>query len=173
MMTASRFQDWVRAVRETLAELNSQDLGYPLGVNGVRERAAGHHAALPLQLKALYEAFDGVSLPDVHIGYFIDPAARVVSATERGEPIFVDGAQQIAIHVFGSDGGGGRFALGVDDGAVYYLPSSGAVRKGKFQEDRAAPVRRVAGSVSSFLDRLKADIEAFVRGDSGHEYMVR
>lgn len=78
-------------------------------------------------------------------------AARVASVAERGEPTLVEGGRPIAIHVFGSDGGGGRFALGVSDGAVYYRPSS----------------------VSDFLDRLKTDIEAFVRGDRNHEYMAR
>lgn len=172
-MTTTDIKEWIKAVRSTLANLASQDFGYPLGVNEVRERSAVPHAGLPLKLEALYGAFDGVSLPNVHVGYFIDPASRVVSAAERGEPTLVEGDRPITIHVFGSDGGGGRFALGMNDGAVYYLPSSGAVEDGKFLESPTARVCQVATSVSGFLERLRMDIEAFVRDDIEHEYMAR
>jgi hypothetical protein len=171
MMTKIDFNGWLGQVRAALAELASVDLGYPLGANVVRERSTAELPDLPSPLDALYRAIDGVSLPDVHVGYFIDPADRVASAAERGEPTLIEGDRPIAIHVFGSDGGGGRFALGLSDGAVYYLPSSGAVKEGRYLEDTASPVRQVAVSVSDFLDRLKADIEAFIRGDK-HDYMA-
>ena len=75
--------------------------------------------------------------------------------------------------MFGSDGGGGRFALDLDDKAVYYLPSMCGVEDGVLFVHDAAPVRRIADSVMDFLDRLKVDIEAFVRGDTTHTYMAQ
>lgn len=171
-MAGNDFEAWAKSVRTTLEELASHDFRYPLGVNEVRGKSRAHRS-VPPALEPLYASFDGVSLPDVHVGYFIDPAHRVASAAERGEPTLVDGEPPRAVHVFGSDGGGGRFALGSEDGAVYYLPSSGAVRGGMFLPDDASPVRRVATSVRQFLDLLKADIEAFVHGEDAHSYMAR
>jgi hypothetical protein len=171
-MATISLKEWLETVRADLAELARQDFDYPLGTNEVREPSSTRPTAVPSQLDELYRAFDGLSLPDVHVGYFIDTASRVASAPQRGEPVFVAGVPDLSVHVFGSDGGGGRFAIGVNDGAVYYLPSSGAVRQGRFIEDSASGVRRIAANVSDFLSRLREDIHAFVQGDSEHEYMV-
>ena len=127
---------------------------------------------MPAPLRELYGACDGLSAPDVHVGYFIDPASRVASAVQRGEPVLVAGVRSYPVHVFGSDGGGGRFAVGLEDAAVYYLPSSGAVDERKFIENSASPVRRIAASVDDFLRRLRDDVHAFVQGDDAHEYLV-
>ena len=85
----------------------------------------------------------------------------------------VEGRRSIPVYVFGSDGGGGRFALGLEDGAVYYLPSSGEVRDGVFRETNAAVVRRLAPDVIGCLERLLSDIEAFTRGVEGHVFLDR
>jgi len=163
---------WLSAVRADLADLATQDFGYPLGTNEVRAAGLTSVAGLPAQLCALYAACDGLSVPDVHVGYFIDTAARTVTAAQRGEPTLVARPGPLRVHVFGTDGGGGRFALGLDDGAVYYLPSSGAVRDGRFEEDAASPVRQLAASVEDLLDRLRADVHAFVAADEAHSYLV-
>lgn len=169
---ALNYDQWATEMRSLLAELQEQDFGYPLGVNDLRAGAAAGAAALPPQLRDLYRSLDGISLPDVHVGYFLDQAQRVRSAADRGEPTVVDGSSEMPIAVFGSDGGGGRFALALMDGAVTYLPSSGEVRTGRYIPCAGAPVRRVAASVDDFAVRLKADVAAFVRGDDDHEYMA-
>lgn len=170
-MANQDFMAWSDSIRALLVEMAAQDFGYPLGVNEVRPHAA-EHDALPAGLVELYAAFDGLSLPDVHVGYFIDPARRVASAAQRGEPTRISGAYPRTIHIFGSDGGGGRFAFDIENQAVYYLPSSGCVRDGVFIEDDVVRVKRIAGSVMEFLQLLKADIEAFVCGEANHRYMV-
>ena len=170
-MAKHDFTAWSDSIRALLDELATQDFGYPLGVNEVRPPAAELNA-VPADLVELYAAFDGMSLPDVHVGYFIDSAHRVASAAQRGEPTRIHGAYPRSIHVFGSDGGGGRFALDIENGAIYYLPSSGSVRDGVFFEDDVVHVHRIAGSILEFLRLLKADIAAFVRGDEIHKYMV-
>jgi hypothetical protein len=171
VMNSNEFKSWADQVTEVLVELASQHSDYPLGTNELR-KAASHHVDLPQKLQSLYEVCDGISLPDVYNGYFIDSAQRVASASNRGEPILVEGSQSIPIHVFGSDGGGGRFVLGTVDGAVYYLPSSGAVNNSTYIEDSVVTIRRVAGSVIEFLWRLNDDIKAFVYGHEGHVYLT-
>lgn len=171
-MTTTDSNEWLRAVREDLVELAGQDFGYPLGINELREPQSSRTATVPPHLDRLYSLCDGMSLPDVHVGYFLDAASRTASAAQRGEPTVVVRESEFPVHVFGSDGGGGRFALALHDGSVYYLPASGAISAGRFIEDGAAPARVLAASVSEFLDRLQKDVRAFVRGDDGHKYMV-
>jgi hypothetical protein len=169
-MSLNEFESWADTVRAALAELATQQSEYPLGTNQLRAPSR-QSSKLPAELQPLYAVCDGMSLPDVHIGYFIDPAQRVMSASERGEPTRVEGKQSVEVQVFGSDGGGGRFALGTAEGAVYYLPSSGAVRNGAFVEDDIVRARRIAGSVVEFISRLEDDIRAFVHGSADHVYL--
>lgn len=163
---------WHRKLRAALAELAQQDFGYPIDENEVRAPASSP-ADLPEALRSLYSVCDGLSCPDVHVGYFLHPASWVVTAARRGEPTRVDGPQPFAIHVFGSDGGGSRFALRLDDGAVYFLPSSGAVHDGAWLEERVVVPEKLADTVAEFLWRLEADVQAFLRGAEDHAFMAR
>lgn len=165
-------ESWVHDVRAMLAEMALQDFGYPIGVNQVNERAPELPVEVPPALRPLYSVFDGLSLPDVWNGYFIDQSERFASGVDHDDPTQLKGEPTRRICVFGSNGGGGRFALDLDDETIYYLPSSGAVYEDRvFQADRLEPVVRLAGSVMEFLDRLKADIEAFVHSKENHTYM--
>lgn len=157
------YQRWVNALRILVKEFSTQDLGYPGGTNEVRNPQA-RQEGVPVFLHSLYEVCDGISLPDVQVGYFLEPASRVAAASKRGEPTRIEGKSTTPIHVFGSDGGGGRFAVG-SEGAVYYLPSSGAVVDGAFLEDATVQARRVAPTVIAFLTALLSDIETFVHHD--------
>ena len=172
MASSDDLQDWTHSLRTLLSELALQTAGFPFGANEVRNPVRDI-ARLPADLHILYTLCDGLSCPDVHVGYFLDTSSRVVSATERGEPTRIDSAPGRVIHVFGSDGGGGRFAVSPDDHGVYYLPSSGGVTNGLYFPDGAAPVRFVAPSISQFLMILKRDVEAFVRGIKEHAYIAR
>lgn len=165
-------ENWVTSVRATLAEMAEMDWGYPIGTNDVRERSAERHV-VPPSLEPFYAICDGASLMDVFVGYDIHPSWMVEAAARRGWPTRIEGKSPRAIHVFGSDGGGSMFALGTEDGAVYYLPNEALIEDGVYEENELCPVRRVAGSVVEFLERLKGDIEAFVRGDEDHPYMTR
>lgn len=158
------------AVRALLTKLAMQDFGYPLGVNEVRDPSP-QYFDLPSGLQPLYAVCDGVSMPDVHIGYFIDRASRAASARVRGEPTQIQGIESSEIHVFGSDGGGGRFALESIGGAVYYLPSAGAVNGGAFIADDVARPQKVAEQLIDFLWLIQEDVEAFVMGRRGHIYI--
>jgi hypothetical protein len=162
---------WIKALRVALEELSAQDFGYELGTNEIREPSS-QEWIIPERLKPLYVVCDGANMPDVHVGYFIDSAQRVASAIERGQPTRMEGPNVIDIHVFGSDGGGGLFALRIDDGSIYYLPTAGAVRDGVYYEDSIWTPLKLAGTLDEFLRLLNADVEAFVQNRPEHRYIV-
>lgn len=167
------YATWVAEVESLLGAISEAQLGYPPGTNEVRTAPGPDLDRVPAPLRDLYQAIDGLDALDVHVGYRLDPAEHVATAAARGEPTMVEAAEPFAVAVFGSDGGGGRFAVGLTDGAVYYLPSSAEVRDGHYRPHSKFPVEELAGSVEDFAVRLKDDIEAFVRGDAGHQYMAR
>jgi hypothetical protein len=119
----------------------------------------------------MYLVLDGLTMPDVHNGYFIDTAARVVDAATRGLPTRIAGDPQRDVQVFGSDGGGGLFALSTG-GEVIYLQSDGVVDGGVFRESENVRARRIAVSVSEFLDLLLCDVRAFVTEKEHHRYLI-
>lgn len=171
---------WRARMENALEELRGIDLGYPQDENVLG--AAGNPAALAefvsgaglnprSPLAAFYDACSGVSLPDVHVGYFIHEPGLVLRGLEGGEPRRLTGPYAREILVFGTDGGGGRFALGADgDGEVLYL-GDGAVHDAVF-DGVYGQVRTLAPDLRAFLNRLLADVEAFVRGEEGWEYLV-
>lgn len=165
------YKQWATSLQELLSELTTQDFGYPLGVNEIFPPEA-ETSGLPEGLRALYAVCDGLSLPDVHAGYFVDRAARVKSNASRGEPTTVSDLPQKHVVVFGSDGGGGRFAIEQENGVVLYLPAGGVVKDGVFIQDPQVHVRRVAHSMLEFLYRLSDDVEAFSAQREGHRYLT-
>lgn len=150
-----------------------QDFGYPIDGNEVYERSSELPAGVPPALVPMYSVFDSLCLPNVHNGYYIDRAERVVTATQRGGPTQIEGEPGRRIHVFGSDGGGSLFALDLDNETIYYLPAWGVTGEGVYLVDDLMPIRVVGSNLMEFLDRLKADIEAFVRFEENHPYMAR
>jgi hypothetical protein len=167
MSTGNPFELWAVTVRAALEEVSAQDFGYPIDVQELLPPAAPP-IVVP-GLEPLYAVCDGLSAPDVHVGYFLHPAARVLTASERGEPTHVRGER---ITVFGSDGGGSRFALRHGDGHVLYLPVEGGVDGGTYLEDDWVRSREVGSSLLDFLERLAIDIRAFVAHDVTHRYLV-
>jgi hypothetical protein len=146
---------WVAQLRKSLAELETQDFAYPLR-NDVRHPAP-NRPVLPEALEPLYAVTDGISLPHAHVGYFIESAEGVAAMPARGEPSRLEGLMAMEIVVFGSDGGGSRFVLRIDDGSVYFLPSSGAMR------DRVYPLRAQTGSPGT-PGRLRGRLSVAAQG---------
>ena len=156
------------------------DLGYPRDENRIYpssdesllERLASVTGLAPQSaLMSFYRCCGGASLPDIHVGYFIHSPELVLRGLERGEPRRLTGLQGRSILVFGSDGGGGRFALGAaGDGDVLYL-GEGAVHDGVF-DGVGGENRLVSTSLDAFLTRLLDDTEAFVRGDADWAYVA-
>ncbi len=172
--------DWFGAIQEQLSKLRQIDLGFPQGENVLRKGATPEAIASLLerselrptsQLVRFLQHCDGLSFPDVHVGYFIHEAGKIALGATSGEPREVRDDRRRKIVVFGSDGGGGRLAIESDLGEqVLYLPA-GAVHEGVF-DGINAPVRELAADFSGFLQRLLADLTAFVEDRPGWRYMV-
>jgi hypothetical protein len=122
--------------------------------------AALSEAGLPAELVTLYSVVEEVSLPDVENGFFIHTPDTVVDAVRCGQPTTVNGSlggrptDGARIAVFGSDGGGGLFALYPSDGRVYRL-SGGSLIGGTYDigDDDIAPT---AEGLGPFLDHVRA-----------------
>ena len=170
---------WLARMNNALELLRDLDLGYPMGENIVHpppdrtiiSRLASA-ADLPIQSKlmSVYEICNGVSLPDIHVGYFVHPAETVIRGLERGEPTSLTGPHRRSIVVFGTDGGGGRFALGRSGGEVLYL-GEGSVHDAVF-DGIHGDARMLSPNLETFLERLLADTEAFVRAAPNWTYLV-
>jgi len=165
-------------MKSTLRGLNELDLGYPLGTNIVRDanRANGMPPAYATVsgwrwINELYSASDGLSFPDVHVGYFIKPLERIVNADGYYEPrtVIGDSGEEVSVLPFGSTGGGSLFVVKCNRGEVMLLPP-GEFRNGRY-DGRGRKVRVIASSVVGFLDLLREDLEAFVGGVTPHAYI--
>jgi hypothetical protein len=164
------------SIRQKLSALASIDLGYPLGDNSVRAASATDHDAALLDrgipdfegLDAFYRFCDGLNLPDIGNGVFIHNQDLIRTRTQRGLPTTLRKGGPIL--VLGSDGGGGLFAMPMEgERRVLYLPV-GAVVNGEFDNLRY-PIKVVATSFVSFLERILADIEAFIQRRPGWRYI--
>lgn len=160
-----------------LDELAAIDLGYPQGENTILPPSAGAVALLAEAglagiegLTDLYTACNGVSMPDVHNGYFIKPLRRVLKCAPSSEPSTILLEDAIAVLPLGSTGGGSLFVAEREGGRVLHLPP-GPLHEGRY-DGRHINVRVVAESIPSFLDLLINDAEAFVHGDQGHRYLA-
>jgi hypothetical protein len=171
--------DWIGEVTHYLGELRNIDLGYPLGSNVVlppQEPSFVQAALLEVGLErfpdvaAFYSQCDGISWPDVHVGYFLKPIDRVVDFNPESEPRLVTGAFSDNVITLGSTGGGGLFVLRLVSGGVLYLPP-GRLHAGVY-DGAAAEVREVSAGFSQFLKVLLEDLVAFVRDSSGHQFIV-
>lgn len=170
-MAAESLRGWRAEMDALLDDFGKQEYSYPLGENQLREPPADLSEA-PSVLRDLYAECDGFSLPDIHVGYFADSLSRLASASRRGEPSWVSNRGRAEILVFGSDGGGGRFVVELEMGAILYLPSDGGVRDRVYEEVPQLPVRVLAPNVEAFALLLLADVRAHVMGTENHGFMV-
>lgn len=173
---------WKAEMRSLLTELNAvfeQRFGYPPGDNRVTDADVGERErtdllALPVVLAAFYAEIGALSMPDVHIGYFIHSLDMVTSPTTRGHPtrveIEIDG-QPLNDDVvsFGSDGGGGYFCVSRSNGAIYHLPPGRIDEKDENNVYLAGlcDPRFVVPSFEAFLQRvLMITKELVIDGDT-------
>jgi len=166
----------LRRLATTLGELDLIDFGYPLGENTISPPRSDAIALLAESglsavkgLAELYSACDGISMPDVHNGYFIDPLWRILNNDPSSAPRTVLQETEISAVTLGSTGGGGLFVADRQGGRIFHLPP-GPLHDGRY-DGRQANVRVVAEDISQFLDLIVDDAEAFVRHDQGHRYL--
>jgi hypothetical protein len=167
---------WVKAVQDLLVQLSGLDFGYPLGANDLfpPQEAKVVEQALRVaeagdELGVFYASCDGVSLPDVHVGYFIKSVRKLRVVDTLSEPLTITGEFAGAVVSFGSTGGGGLFVLRRVTGDVLHL-APGPLENGIYDGKRGK-VKRISGTFFGFLDSLKADIQAFVENRARHVFM--
>lgn len=173
-------RSWKGRVTFAIAELEKLDLGYPLsgnllhapaGETGLKQLSEESLVSESSPLLAMYRQLDGLSLPDVHNGYFIHSVELVLRGLDGGEPRRITGELARPILVFGTDGGGGRFAIGADgDGEILHL-GEGQVEDSVF-DGADGRSRLISSSLGIFLEQLLEDTEAFIRGDEDWQFLV-
>ena len=161
---------WFARLQRLIADVQTLDLGYPVGAHTIFPPADKTVLAQFVQktglasthpLVTLYSHCNGIDLPDVHNGYFIHNVERILHGLETGEPTRLATNLAETMVVFGSDGGGSRFVIRTQGPTeVLYLPL-GAVHNAIFEDERTPPTV-LAPDFFAFLRRLEADINAFL-----------
>ncbi|MFJ8582119.1 hypothetical protein [Micromonospora sp. NPDC093277] len=104
----------------------------------------------------LYSCVEKVSLPDAGNGLFIHSAEDVAEGVRGYQPTRLAGARSEDIVVFGSDGGGGLFAVSADDGSVYRL--GGGSLLGQVYETDESGLIKIASDLWGFLEYLRSEV---------------
>jgi len=173
-------KSWIKSASLLLNELAEIDFGYPLGENIIRSPKNKDIVQLSLSNvgysndKTLYDFYltcDGLSWPDVNNGYFINSIEKFngKELLQKMVPVKITGAYADSIMVFGSDGGGGLFAIRKSQNDILYLPT-GPVKNGVF-DGNAGKVQKIGDNFSEFLKRLLDDLRAFVLDEEGYIYI--
>jgi hypothetical protein len=160
-----------------LEALKKTDLGYPLGDNAVRSPLPPEQVEAIIKggpngvgsLRELYMTCNGVSLPDIHVGYFIKPFPRVVSFNRSSEPDVLRLDRDLPILPIGSTGGGDLFVADVNSRRVLLLPP-GPLRDGIY-DGRQAKIRVAANTLDELVSAIVSDTRAFLNRDSSHRYL--
>ncbi len=171
---------WLKKANELLIELREVDFGYSLDENIIRPPKREDYTQLTLSnsgysdnqmLYNFYLECDGLSWPDVHNGYFIHSVEKLNEKEQRKSnlPTKISGIYRSPILVFGSDGGGGLFAVRKQYNDILYLPN-GLIQEGIF-DGETANIKKIGDNFSEFLEKLLSDLEAFVFDKEGYIYI--
>lgn len=167
-------------INADLLRLRTIDLGYPQGENKILVPTAADVIETSLMnadllhhqdIRTFFNACNGMSLPDVYVGYFLN---KVESLAPKGKPyevLEVLGSFAGGVVVLGSSGGGDLFVLRRNDNDVLLLPP-GLVSNGAY-DNTDARGSQLATGFGSFLQRLAEDVRAFVNNKPGHRFMLR
>ncbi|WP_425248151.1 hypothetical protein [Streptomyces sp. NEAU-NA10] len=126
------------------------------------------HAGAAGALLEYYAQLGPVVLPDLGNGIWIDDASSLVSQTEAGNyPNRLTGAIDDTVTVFGTDGGGGMYAVSHTSGGAYHL-TLGALTGDSYHLDPGG-YRCAATDLRDFLEQLRTDLtEAVLAQRAAH-----
>ncbi|MEU1763308.1 hypothetical protein [Micromonospora sp. NPDC005652] len=125
---------------------------------GVRSLA---EMAVHADLLEFYAVVERVSLPDVGNGIFVLSAEEVLEGIQGLQPSEIRGALDGRIVVFGSDGGGGLFALIGESGQVCRL--SGGAWVGSVYEVEENGIASCGANLNGFLQGILEELRDAVR----------
>ncbi|WP_155357825.1 hypothetical protein [Acrocarpospora macrocephala] len=155
----------VRALRDVVStypfEAGDHSVGPP---SSAAELAALHERMpwVPDELFALYRFVGPLSLPDITNGYFLHPPDSVIGNTYHGraDRIGEPFAEDVAVVVFGSNGGGDLYALATTVGGPVYRLQEAVYEVGIYHgTERSITV--VGEDLRNFLEEFLAAVEAF------------
>jgi len=155
--------EWRTAVQAAVDRIMAgfeERYGYPPGSNRIGAPDGRSHPGLPADLLRLYTVVGYVSLPDVGNGLFVHGAAQVAQAYANGEVRRGTGRHEADVIVFGSDGGGTRYALASPTGAPVYRLPPGVIIDGVYESDDPG-FSIIAADLAGFLGRLLHAVEQF------------
>ena len=161
--------EWLDRMRALIRSLYTVDWGYPLGENFIRNVNAEQSLVQKLfgsdirlhHLVTYYQLSDGLELPDVRNGLFIHRVDMIHRGILAGEPTEISGPGGGTVITFGSDGGGGRYAVRTGgEPEVLHLPV-GRVKDSVFDGKRY-PIRVLAQDFCGFLRIVEEDTSAFI-----------
>ena len=173
------FSERIQSTEQLLEEFCRIDFGYPLGDNlirsassqdDVREILKAHGYTRDDQLTDFFRSCDGISWPDVNRGYFVEPLASIEKQFSESMPRSITGSSDRTIIQIGSNGGGNLFAADCATGAILLLPTGRIVDN--VYDDSDGRVRKVAGNMVQFAERLARDLKAFVDDATDYEYLA-
>lgn len=168
---------WTDNISRALEDLRRIDFGYPISENVVVSVSEKRDAGMLLDAEGLqlpeladfYGHCDGLRMPDIRNGYFLKSLSDLICGIREREPTAMAGLSVDPILVIGSTGGGQRFAINRRSQAVLML-GNGFVKDRTFKAD-GENVRVVASGLDVFLERILADVEAFIADRRDHEYI--
>ncbi|MFC6566037.1 SMI1/KNR4 family protein [Actinoplanes utahensis] len=120
-----------------------------------------HGDGLPADLVTFHRVVAEVDLPDVENGYWIH--SPPLPGEDPGHPRRLTDGRRVV--VFGSDGGGGLFALTAGPGSPVLRLAGGSFLGGAYDADHAAPV---AADLQEFLTSLLREVTEAARKGDGH-----
>ena len=153
------------------------DIGYPLEGNAICPVPEPRNDFSFLSpdladcesLRIFYCLCNGIDLPDLSNGVFIHRAELIEINAIRNVPIRLRRGGPIL--VFGSDGGGGMFAVSTgSDSSIIHLPT-GTVFDGEFDNVRF-PEKHISSDFVEFLSRISDDIDAFITRRHGWKFIA-
>lgn len=161
---------WAEAVRAEIMLVTTdfeRKYGYPCGRNSVELQGDATKVAdlasidgLPRSVVEFYSVVAEVSVPDIGNGYFLHSVQHIVD-NDVADIRRLSGQTSDDVLAFGSDGGGGRFAVSLSRGLVYHL-RSGQLTDGVFTCSDGL-CREVAPDFNAFLEDFLTAVKQFRR----------
>lgn len=172
------YEAYFSELTQCINEILDIDFGYPLDDNKVfpplpkgvfKNEVATKSNAIPEELMQQYRYFNGLSFPDVHNGYFIMSLDRLFRGITSTEPRTIHGKWPDSIVVFGSTGGGKKFAYSTTTKQIYLL-GHGEIDNQVFHSDEGN-VQVIAKDLDTFFNLLLNDLKEFIEDNPDHKFI--
>lgn len=162
-----------------IQKIKEINLGYPLGSNELYLPSNDHNQIfffteidlnIQQQLIRMYTQCDGMSLPDVHNGYFVNRLSKIFSTIKSSSFIHIEANNPVVVLPFGSTGGGDLFVMNISNSKILLLRPA-MLNSNRYLSELGS-VQEIAINLNDFIRRLLIDVQAFVENKISHKYMT-